>query len=336
VAGDPGASVRVSIIIPAYNAEKYVGAAITSSLTQTYRDVEVVVVDDGSTDRTSSIAEGYGPLLTLVRQENRGLSAARNAGISAATGSVIVLCDSDDFLLPTHVEQAVSLLEGAPKTWVTSEAMLLPQGEFNPRRGVLWAGTVPPGKQLEVMTEGNFVSIFSTFPREMFDEVGGFDESLRTCEDWDLWLRALLAGWRVTFQTVPTALYRWAPTSMSTNDEAMAEGQRQVLSKALATFPEEFEPRLRRQLENRLVGPTANELSGRAEAALRRGDASEARALFRRASALRPRDRRLRAKAVSMRLVPGAGSYWRRRLLNADTETGRLWDPRTGEARRGS
>src|SRR3989344_3204500 len=103
----------VSVIIPAYNAGHYLGEAIESALAQTYPAVEIIVVDDDSTDNTQEIAHWYSAERNIIyiHQENKGLSAARNAGIHAAQGEYIALLDSDDIFLPSKIERQVAYLE---------------------------------------------------------------------------------------------------------------------------------------------------------------------------------------------------------------------------------
>lgn len=103
----------ISFIMPAYNAARWIGAAISSVLTQSDPDVELVVVDDGSTDDTFAIAEGFGDRIKLIHQDNAGLSAARNVAIRHSGGDLIGLCDSDDVLLPNYVTEARRTLAGA-------------------------------------------------------------------------------------------------------------------------------------------------------------------------------------------------------------------------------
>jgi hypothetical protein len=106
-----GASQRVSVVIPAYNRADCVGAAIDSALAQTLPPLEVIVVDDGSTDRTPDVLASYGPRIRVIRQENRGLSAARNVGIAQARGRWIALLDSDDEWLADKLERQVAAVE---------------------------------------------------------------------------------------------------------------------------------------------------------------------------------------------------------------------------------
>ena len=99
----------VSVVIPAFDAERTVGAAISSVLWQTYGDLEVVVVDDGSGDATGAIASSFPEPVRVVRRENGGVAAARNLGIAEARGELIAFCDADDVLLPRHLEALVEV-----------------------------------------------------------------------------------------------------------------------------------------------------------------------------------------------------------------------------------
>ena len=105
---------RVSAIIPAYNAENTICSAIDSALAQDFSDLEVVVVNDGSTDSTRSIIEGYGSRITMVNQENRGASAARNAGAQAARGEYLAFLDADDLWGADKVSRTCAALDSNP------------------------------------------------------------------------------------------------------------------------------------------------------------------------------------------------------------------------------
>jgi len=101
----------VSIVIPCYNSARFLRAAIDSALAQDYKPIEIIAVDDGSTDETHEILESYGSAIEVVTQANAGVSAARNKGFSVAKGDVIVLLDSDDVLLPSCVSSRLGLLD---------------------------------------------------------------------------------------------------------------------------------------------------------------------------------------------------------------------------------
>ncbi len=114
-------SMRISVVIPAYNAGRYIGRAIDSVLAQTRPAEEIIVVDDGSTDNTAEIAGAYGDRIRFIRQENAGASVARNTGIAAATGNWIAFLDADDEWLPEKLRLQTEHLERNPDlTWTTA------------------------------------------------------------------------------------------------------------------------------------------------------------------------------------------------------------------------
>jgi glycosyltransferase involved in cell wall biosynthesis len=291
----------VSVIIPAYNAARFLGSAVSSALVQTYPRLEVVIVDDGSTDATGGIADSYGDGVVVVHQPNGGLAAARNAGILAASGEVITLCDADDHLLPRHVERHVeSLLSSGGKTWVASPVWLLSDEGVKRPRLPFYMGRPQGDEQLDAFLAGNFVPIFASFTRAMYDEVGGFDKEFSCCEDWDFWLRSAMAGWRVVLGDEPTGLYRLSAGSLSSNVDAMVRGHRAVLTKALSSGYE-WTLEQRTALEDRIASGPNFTVVQRARAALRRLELSEARGLFAEASNTNPWDIDLRRKALLLR-----------------------------------
>lgn len=181
-------SLFVSVIIPTYNRGWIVRDAIDSALGQTYADFELVVVDDGSTDRTPQILDAYGERLRVIRQTNRGVSAARNRGIGASSGPLIALLDSDDIWLPGKLSVQVDFFKKNPA------ALICQTEEIWIRNGL----RVNPGKRhrkssgmiFERSLELCLVSPSAVmFRRTLLEKVGLFDESLPACEDYDLWLR---------------------------------------------------------------------------------------------------------------------------------------------------
>lgn len=178
----------VSVVIPTFNRARLIGAAIDSVLDQDFADVELIVVDDGSTDDTFRLISAYGDRLRSIRQENRGVSAARNAGIRSAGGNLIALLDSDDEWLPGKLAAQVAFFEDHP------EALICQTEEIWIRNGK----RVNPGnrhrKQAGMIFERSLalclVSPSAVMMRKsLLDEVGLFDERLPACEDYDLWLR---------------------------------------------------------------------------------------------------------------------------------------------------
>jgi hypothetical protein len=313
-------SPRVSVVTPAFDAAAGIGATVSSVLSQTYRDVEHVVVDDGSTDQTAAIAEAYGDPVRVVRQENRGVSAARNAGIAAAAGELIAFCDADDVLLPEHLERLVALWDERGGIATANSYWLLPGG-IHPSR-TRYRGAFPkPDHQRRAILEQNFVSPLSLFPRALVDEVGGFAEERRRAEDWDFWIRAIFAGHRVSLQPRPTALYRWGTQSLSSAREAMDADVEAVLRTAAGR--NDLTADERAYVERRLGGPSPRELARSGDRALRDGRYAEAARAYGEAAALVPSERMLLWKARLMRPAPRLlGPLVRARQLRLERSLG--------------
>lgn len=308
----------VSVIVPAYNAEATIGAAITGVLTQTYPSVELVIVDDGSTDRTASICESYGPAVRLFRQENAGTAEARNRAVTEARGEFIALCDADDVLLPPYLDAAMQVWQsaGEERTLVACDAYLLTDGGIAHGRRALNPAVPPRKTQRLAILQHNFVPIYTLMPRQLLEEVGGWRDF--HVEDWDLWIRAIHAGWGVLAQPVPHALYRWVADSKAADTDAMFATEdallRDFARESAGTLTEEEDAYLRRRLATRSPRRTVHE----ADAALRAGNTREAARLNQEAAALSLNRRRLLIKAASLR-VPGVAWAWRRRLRDIDT-----------------
>src|SRR5690349_15746155 len=202
---------RVTVVIPAYNAERYIGEALASVLAQTLRDVEVLLVDDGSTDGTLREAERFvGKLdLTIVRQANAGPSAARNNGIRRAGGRFCALLDADDVMLPELLATQVALLEADRDVGlVITDVMTFDErGIINPKR---WNfSEVRDGTVLDRLLLDNFVTTSAVMaPKERLLEAGLFSEDRRVAEDYELWLR-MAARWKVSIIERPLVQYRY-------------------------------------------------------------------------------------------------------------------------------
>jgi hypothetical protein len=240
--GPPTTGFRplVSLVVPSYNVEQYVAEAIDSALAQTYRPLEIVVVDDGSTDSTADVVHAYlgHPEVVYVHQENRGLAGARNRGIAEARGDVIGLLDADDVWMPQKVERAVAYLGEHPEVgWVTTDCYLL--RDHTPTEERYYGDMVPvefpePGPaQLDAIAQRNYMSVACHIRRELFDRFGVFDESLRRTEDYDLWLRFLLGGTSVGRIDEPLGWYRLHAGALSANLQAQWESHLTVLERHL-------------------------------------------------------------------------------------------------------
>lgn len=288
---------RVSVVMPAHNAAATVGAALTGALTQTHPNVEIVVVDDGSDDATATIAAAHGERVVLVRQDRAGVSAARNAGLAAATGSHVVLCDADDVLLPHHVARALATLDAAPpRSWVASQALVLDEQGIR-RDRVLGFSPLPRDAQRRAVLERNIIPIHTLVPRPMVAEIGPMDEELERCEDWQYWIRAIIAGWRVAFQMEPTALHRSTPGSLSSSQEGMWADEGRMVAALPGLLGAGLTADEHAYLAARIAAGSPDRLHTRGDAALAAGDLRTGRRLLGTAGRLDRSDLRARTKA---------------------------------------
>jgi glycosyltransferase involved in cell wall biosynthesis len=293
---------RVSIVMPAYQAEATIGAAVSSVLGQSYRDLELVVVDDGSSDATAEIVAAHAGPVKLVRQENRGVAAARNRGIKEASGELISFCDADDYLFEQHLAALVAIYDGHDGRLATANCYWLFPGGID-RSKVRYKGRFPaPGEQRRAILEQNFLSTMSIFPRSLVDEIGPFDERKLRAEDWEFWLRAILSGYRVALQRRPLSLYRWGTASLSADLAAMDAEIEAVLDGIEKRF--ELTGDEREYVERRRAGPGPRQLGRAGDDALRAGRYREAARLYREAAALCPSERMLVWKARLLRPAP--------------------------------
>jgi len=244
---------KVSIIIPCYRQAYYLPTAIDSALNQTYPNVEVIVINDGSDDDTEAVAARYGNRLRYVYQDNGGLSSARNAGIAQATGDFIMFLDSDDEL---HEDALAVLMQG--QSAHSDSAVVMGYRNFTGELTREWLEPIyPPTVDIPFpkMLFGNLMPVHCWLvPRCLVDAVGGFSSSLRSLEDWDLWLRLCLKGMNVVTVSFVGAYYRMHAGSMSTNSYVMGETSNMVLLRIIAAVRDS--PRLLGEL-----GPTVLEIT---------------------------------------------------------------------------
>ena len=313
-------SPRVSVVTPAFDAGRTIGAAVSSVLCQTYDDLELVVVDDGSTDATAAIAGAYGTPVRLVRQDNAGVAAARNRGVAEARGELIAFCDADDILFPEHVERLVRLWDSRGGVVTANSYWLLPGG-IHPSRTRYRGGFPKPGEQRRAILEQNFVSPLSLFPRALMDEIGPFPVERRRAEDWHFWIRAIFAGHVVSLQPTPSALYRWGAESLSAARDAMDADVEAVLREVAVR--DELRPVERDYVLRRLAGPSPRQLARDGDRALREGRYAAAAHAYRAAAVLVPSERMLRWKARAMAPAPRlVGPIVRARQLRIERSLG--------------
>lgn len=225
----------VSVVIPAYNAERYLGAAIESVLAQDYAPVETIVVDDGSGDGTGAVARSYAEV-ELIVQENAGAGAARNRGFAAGRGEIVAFHDADDLMTPDKLAVQVGELLADPAIGcvLAEQELLVEAGAELP----FWAEgtkvpTVMPAKPAELADEPDVHPMTMVVRREVFKRVGGFDEEMRAAEDFDWMLRAAEDG--VEFARLSRVLLkrRVHPASLTQNAAAGRAGHFLALKKRI-------------------------------------------------------------------------------------------------------
>lgn len=249
---------RISVVIPSYNSARFLGAAIDSIAAQTRAASELIVVDDGSTDDTPRmLASLAASITTVIRQANQGPAAARNAGIAAATGDLIALLDADDIALPDRLRAQATALDAAPHLavvasgyeWIDEGGAPLPwpylswrhHPELNELRGWLFDCPIIPSATL--------------FRRSAWEEVGGFDERLIGPEDWDFWMRLVLAGQKFAWEDSVVCRYRRLSSSLSSSALRMSQHSIRALENIISRpdFPPELAGDAARALASRHI-----------------------------------------------------------------------------------
>jgi glycosyltransferase involved in cell wall biosynthesis len=224
----------VSVIMPAYNAEQYLPAAVESVLRQSFSDLELLIVDDGSSDRTLEIARQYAATDSRVRvleQANAGPGPARNTGFRAATGRLFAFLDSDDEWDETFLSEQIAVLEARPDVDVVIGNARIRGGSRHGQPARPIRGEGQPITLAEILANENALFIMAVFRRETVDAIGGFDPTLLTNEEYEMWIRAALAGHTFTRHTKPLGWYSCRPGSLSSSDTRMLSGILRVFAK---------------------------------------------------------------------------------------------------------
>lgn len=233
----------ISIIIPNYNCAPYLRQAVESALAQTYQPLEVVVVDDGSTDASMQtianlVERGR---VRLVRQANQGLAAARNAGLAASTGVFVVFLDSDDYLHPDMAARLTALVDAAEPQQLAYCDYRKVSVSGEPLPGDYAIGQIRDchnGNLLPQLLIQNYIQLNGVLlHRQLLQRCGGFDAALPVCEDYDLLLRLFCHGATARYLDVALAYYRQRPNSLSANRERMTEAAAAVVQACIARFP---------------------------------------------------------------------------------------------------
>jgi glycosyltransferase involved in cell wall biosynthesis len=263
---EPAPPPSFSIIIPAYESAAFVAGAVESALTQTLTSLEVIVVDDGSTDNLNAVLAPYAEDILLLRKENGGLASARNAGVRIARGDFVALLDADNLYLPEFLEAVGELAALRPDLdIVTSDAYLELDGHVYGRYYRGKARFVSDDQRRGIIHQ-HFIFGNGTIRRSALLAVGGYDETV-VAEDTDLFVRMILEGSRAGLVDEPLCIYRIREGSLSSRRARMLAAGVVVLERARG------HPSLtrdeRRYLERELAGKRRWAALAAAEEALR-------------------------------------------------------------------
>jgi glycosyltransferase involved in cell wall biosynthesis len=225
----------VSVIIPVYNGAIEVRRAIDSALGQLNCTAEVIVLNDGSQDDTASVLAEYGNRIRAINQQNCGLARTRNNGIAVATGEWVAFLDHDDYWEPEKLTLQLKAAERSGYDVVYTNA-----ANFGEVARVADLRSEPKamveGDLLEQLLLDNFIVVSSVMiRRSLMQEISGFDSSLPSVEDWDLWLKLSARGVNFAAVREPVTLYQWRAGSMSKNYELMRTTRKMIVQRALST-----------------------------------------------------------------------------------------------------
>lgn len=276
--GDRVAAGRISVVMPCYNSERFLAEAADSVLGQSYRDVELIVVDDGSTDRSRTILREYGSRITVVEQANQGPYPARNNGLRVATGEFVAFLDADDYWSPDCLARLHAALVANPAAalaycgWQNLGAVGRSNEPF-----------VPPDYETRDKLE-SFLRAASPWPihaalirRAELDAVGGFDVTLASCMDYDLWLRLAIPRPIVRVPEV-LAFYRFHSAGQITSKEWLQARNTWLTKRKFLREHPDLAARLSTRRRRELID---GGLAARAYRAYWRRDLASARRIFR-------------------------------------------------------
>lgn len=246
---------KVSVVIPAYNAVRFVNATIDSVLLQTFQDFEILAVDDGSTDNTKEILEAYGDKIRYLPKKNGGVSSARNYGIENAKGKYIAFLDADDVWMPEKLEKQVALMEANEDIGLCYAATQKVDEELNYLSSI-------PANAYEDYTESLLLNLnivagscsSAMARRDIISQTDGFDSKFTTYADWEFWLRLSLL---TKFAPVNEELvkYRVVKGSMSSNPAITKKDALGVLDKffSLPNLSEKYKSLKNKVFSNHLM-----------------------------------------------------------------------------------
>lgn len=300
-----GQQPLVSVIIPAYKAAGRIRETLDSVFAQTYRNFEVVLVNDGSpdTEALENAIRSYGERLMYIRQENRGPSGARNTAIRAARGKYIACLDSDDIYFPDHLANLVRLLEERGLDLVYSDSDFTKDGVHVGRAFERQPQNPPVTFEKLLSEECGVTTSAMMASRQAMIDAGLFDENHRRSEDFDLWVRMSFRGARMDLLRQVGIEHRLLADGLGADGYLLKQGQIAIYHKVLATLPVSAEQKkLIRELIARTEGFCQKDLLKRY---LREGRYPEARVAAGKAAVLL-QDRGSRRVALAVQIAPWA------------------------------
>jgi hypothetical protein len=208
----------VSVIISCYKQAEFLSDAIESVLDQTYPNVEIIVVNDESPDNTMDVAKKYPDVILVNKIKNGGLGAARNTGIRIARGKYIITLDADDKLRSDYIMKTIGVNDIVGTLLIT----------FGADNNTVW---IPPNQYptAEQEFEFNHITCCALFKKEIWEKIGGYDESMGGFEDWDFWIRATHEGYKISVIMEPLMLYRKHGDTMATWSQTNKEKLRSYM-----------------------------------------------------------------------------------------------------------
>jgi glycosyltransferase involved in cell wall biosynthesis len=228
----------ISVIIPTFNSGALVCSAIESAIKQTYQPLEIILVDDGSTDGTPELVRKFNGNIVYVRQENKGVASARNTGIGLARGEFIAFLDADDQWLPEKIaKQLEAFKRNAEVGAVHSDLWYWHPGTGNKLARKLGREKFTGDCYANFFGENRVLTSSIMVRKACFDKVGLFDENLRLAEDWDMWAR-IARFFKFDYILEPLLYYRVHSGSLSTNKLELEKSLLVVLKKMIGNDPD--------------------------------------------------------------------------------------------------
>lgn len=231
---------RVSVVIPTYNCARFLGQTIDSALRQAYRDFEIIVVDDGSTDDTQQVVAGYGKTIRYVYQSNQGASAARNVALSIASGEFIAYLDADDLWIADKLSRQVEYLDAHPACgFLHTEVSVIDEQNkvLHTRFNYETNRPVPQGLCIrELLLRSHIQTLTVLERRTAFNDAGMFDLRLPVAQDYLHWLGVVLCGYEVGYLAEPLGQYRWRAGSLMSSQRRLVEDFVRIYEIILAEY----------------------------------------------------------------------------------------------------